>query len=325
MLQPPIVSSCDEQLAGKVGERLGRRALAGGGRLAGVGGFAQAHRQRQAAEEGDSQPLGLGLGAAMAERVRQLAAMRAFVAGHVLDHPGDRHLHLLEQIDRPRRVDQRQVLRRRDDDRAGRPRLLDQGQLHVAGARRQVDQDQLGIAPIGLDQLVQARPSAIGPRQASACPRRTNCPSDRSFTPCASIGISRSPSAVGCCVAQQRRLRRAHRCRHRPARPSCPIGPRRWRGWPPASTCRPRPCRCRSRSASGRGLAAVSATRASVTPGMASAASRRLALERVCRHRRGRSRRRPAVATPPASRRERMRAASGWASSAIEVGHGRAT
>ena len=57
MLQPPIVSSCDEQLAGEFGESVGGRAIAGGGRIAGIRGLAQACATGQAAEEGDAEAL----------------------------------------------------------------------------------------------------------------------------------------------------------------------------------------------------------------------------------------------------------------------------
>src|SRR5436190_19631210 len=72
----------DEQLAGKVCEGGGGRAVAGGGRITGVGGLAQAYRQGQAAKEGDAEAFGFSLRAAMAERIVRLAARRAIGAGH---------------------------------------------------------------------------------------------------------------------------------------------------------------------------------------------------------------------------------------------------
>ena len=129
------------------------RARPSGRRIARVGRFADRQRQRQPAEERHAHLRRRGFGAAAAERVRGLAAMRADVGRHVLDQAEHRHAHLVEQVDRAPRVDQRQVLRGRHDHRAGRPRVLDQRQLHVAGAGRQVDDQKLGVAPVGLDQL----------------------------------------------------------------------------------------------------------------------------------------------------------------------------
>ena len=135
--------------------------------------------------------------------------MRTDIAGHVLDDPEHRHLGLVEQVDRAGRVDQRQILRRRDDQRPGRDRLLDQRQLDVAGARRHVDQQIFGVAPVGIDQPASA-PVAIGPRQASACPAETSCPSDRKCSPCAATGISLSSFGRRLGVAaEQLGLRRA--------------------------------------------------------------------------------------------------------------------
>ena len=72
--------------------------------------------------------------------------------------PEHRHAGLAEQVDRAGRVDQRQVLRGRDDHRAVGQHFLDQRQLHVAGAGRQVDEDDFGVAPFALDQLGQRAP-----------------------------------------------------------------------------------------------------------------------------------------------------------------------
>src|SRR4051812_20023908 len=60
-------------------------AVAGGGRAAGIGILPDREGERDAAEEGDGHHLRRRFRAAGAERVRDLAAMRAFVAGHVLD------------------------------------------------------------------------------------------------------------------------------------------------------------------------------------------------------------------------------------------------
>ena len=92
--------------------------------------------------------------------------LRADVRAHVLDDAEDRHADLLEHLEALARVEQRDVLRRRDDHRAGDRHALRQRQLDVAGAGRHVDDQVVEVAPVGL--LAAAARSAcvtIGPRQ----------------------------------------------------------------------------------------------------------------------------------------------------------------
>jgi hypothetical protein len=114
----------------------------------------------------------------------------------------------------------------RDDDCSVGPRFLDQRQLHVAGAGRQVDDQDFRLAPIGLDQLRESAPDAIGPRQASAWPGDTSWPSDRKLIPCASTGLRRLSSAVGFSSVPRILVCEGRRRRRRSARPSCPPGKR---------------------------------------------------------------------------------------------------
>ena len=72
--------------------------------------------------------------AAVGEDVGASAAMRAEGIAHVLDHAEQRHGDLLEHGDAEGGVDQREVLRRRDDHRAGQRHVLRHRQLGVAGA-----------------------------------------------------------------------------------------------------------------------------------------------------------------------------------------------
>src|SRR3546814_8301259 len=71
--------------------------------------------------------------------------MRAGIARHILDHADDGHVGAAEQVDRAPRVDQRDILRGGDDYRAGGLVLLDHRQLHVAGPRRQIEHQYVGI------------------------------------------------------------------------------------------------------------------------------------------------------------------------------------
>ena len=187
--------------------------------------------------------------------------------------PEHRHVHLAEQVDRPRRVDQRQVLRRRDDHRAVRPRLLDQRQLHVAGAGRQVDDQHLGIAPVGLDQPGErARRHRPAPGERMA--RRDQLAERQELQP---LRLDRDqPVVLGRrlrVAAEQGRLRRAvdvgvdqpdllARSRQRDGE----VGGDAW-------TCRRRPCRCRRRSASGAAATRSSRCALRSTPSIAEAAS----------------------------------------------------
>ena len=77
---------------------------------------------------------------------------------HILDHAEQRHLDLVEHRDASTGVDQRQILRRRHDHRAGERHVLSHGQLGVAGARRHIDDQHVQFAPHDLAQeLVQRR------------------------------------------------------------------------------------------------------------------------------------------------------------------------
>ena len=123
---------------------------------------------------------GLGRHAAMAEDMRLVAAVRADIGRHVLDQPEDRRLERLEHVDRLARIQQRDVLRRRDDDRAGHAGALAQRQLHVAGARRQVDDQHVELAPVAPGSEAAAAPPSASARarpppvRASASARSTS-------------------------------------------------------------------------------------------------------------------------------------------------------
>ena len=78
--------------------------------------------------------------------------------------PEHRNVHLAEHGDRLHRVEQRHVLRRADDDRAGERQHLRERQRDVAGAGRHVDDQVIEVAPRGIaqelrDRAVQHRPA----------------------------------------------------------------------------------------------------------------------------------------------------------------------
>src|SRR2546426_279541 len=84
-----------------------------------IRGLADGDVERHLAEERHAEPLGLAARAAVAEDVRTRAALRALKIAHVLDHAEHRYIDAPEHGDAAARVDQREVLRRRDDDAAG--------------------------------------------------------------------------------------------------------------------------------------------------------------------------------------------------------------
>ena len=83
--------------------------------------------------------------------------LAAHVHRHVLHDAQDRHADLLEHLDALLGVEQRDVLRRGDDHRAGHRHALRQGQLDVAGAGRQVDDQVVQVLPVGLAQQLLQR------------------------------------------------------------------------------------------------------------------------------------------------------------------------
>src|ERR1700742_5191743 len=99
---------------------------------------ANRHVQRNLAEERYSEALGLMTRAAMPENIRLRSAVRTLEIAHVLDDAEHGHVDLLEHRQSPPRVDQRQILRRRDDDGALQRYILRQRQLRVAGTRRHI-------------------------------------------------------------------------------------------------------------------------------------------------------------------------------------------
>src|SRR6201989_353881 len=90
---------------GTVDRRMGPIGLAHHPGSTGVGRGPDRHMQRDFAEEGHAQPLGLVPRAAMAENVRAFAAMRALEIAHVLDDAEHGHVDLLEHRKPPPRVD----------------------------------------------------------------------------------------------------------------------------------------------------------------------------------------------------------------------------
>jgi len=86
-----------------------------------------------------------------------MAAVRAHVHGHVLDDAQNRHADLFEHLQPLSRVEQRDVLRRGDDHRAGQRHTLAERECDVTGARRHVDDQVVELAPVRLPQKLFQR------------------------------------------------------------------------------------------------------------------------------------------------------------------------
>ena len=128
-----------------------------------VGLLAQRHRQRHLAEQRDLDLVREQLAAALAEELEALAARRG-EAGHVLDHAGDLELDLVGHLGRAARDLLRGRLRRRDDHELRLRQQLGERHRDVAGARREVDQQVVELAPLDVleelrERLVQHRPA----------------------------------------------------------------------------------------------------------------------------------------------------------------------
>ena len=133
-----------------LGDRTVRVADDGG--LPRVGLLANANVEWKRAEVLDVVFLGHALAAALAEDVLGVAALGTHVQRHVLDDAEDRDADLLEHLQALARVEQRDVLRRGDDHGAGDRDLLREREVDVAGSGRQVDDQVVEVAPVGVAQ-----------------------------------------------------------------------------------------------------------------------------------------------------------------------------
>src|SRR5437588_653371 len=120
-------------------------------------------------------------------------AMRAQEIAHVLDDAEHRHLDLGEHVEALAGVEERDVLRRRDDDGAGERYLLRHRQLRVAGTGRHVGDHDVELAPLDLapPPLPEAT-ATIAPTPGTA-PRAVR-------TPAAAAGCGAARARVGACA-----------------------------------------------------------------------------------------------------------------------------
>lgn len=72
-----------------------------------------------------------------------MPTIRARKRTHILHHTQDRHINLLEHLNAARGIPQRKVLRRRDDDGTRELDALRDGELDIARAWWQVENQEI--------------------------------------------------------------------------------------------------------------------------------------------------------------------------------------
>src|SRR5208283_2449810 len=120
--------------------------------------------------ERDAELLGLPLRACVREDFGAATAMRAEEVAHVLNDAEERHLNLLEHGDAAPRVDQRQIVGRRDDHRAAERHVLGLGQLGMPGAPPHIPAPPAALTPVRVPPKTAAGtyPQSVRPRDPRA-------------------------------------------------------------------------------------------------------------------------------------------------------------
>ena len=108
------------------------------GRFSSVASDANLRIDFNLTEKRDIEYLGHMLAFAVAEHVDVALAVRAGEVAHVFDHAENFDVHLAEHLDGLAHVRERDHRRRGDDNRAADRHALDQAELHVACAGRQI-------------------------------------------------------------------------------------------------------------------------------------------------------------------------------------------
>src|SRR5579859_2059141 len=120
--------------------------------FAGVPADADARIDFDFAEDGNAVGDGGFCAFAVAENIDGLVAMRASEGAHVLDDAEDFDIDLAKHFDGFAHVGKSDGGRRGDDDRARDSDGLNEGELHVAGAGREVDDEVIELAPLDTPQ-----------------------------------------------------------------------------------------------------------------------------------------------------------------------------
>src|SRR5262245_37916876 len=113
--------------------------------------------ERDFAEEWQTKTLRFMARPAVAENVRARIAVRALEVAHVLDNTESGYIDLSEHGDTAPRIDQRQILRRRNKDRARQRHLLRKRERRVTGTGRHIDNEHIELAPLNIPQHLPDR------------------------------------------------------------------------------------------------------------------------------------------------------------------------
>ena len=122
------------------------------GGAAAIHSFAHGQAQGQLAQQRHAEAFGQRLAAVLAENGLVVAAAAANVHRHVFQHAENGDVDFAEHVHGFARVDQGDVLRGGNHDGAGNGDFLRQGELDIAGAGRQVDEQVVHIVPFALKQ-----------------------------------------------------------------------------------------------------------------------------------------------------------------------------
>ena len=127
--------------------------------------------------------------------------MGADVVAHILDDAENFHVDLLEHGDAASGDFEGHVLRGGDDHAAIERDRLDERKLRVAGARRQIDDQDIEFAPVDREGELLMAFMIIGPRQMTGESLSRSRAMLIIFRPKFSTGSSLSPDIVGRLVA----------------------------------------------------------------------------------------------------------------------------
>ena len=112
-----------------------------------VAAFADGEFDGDLGEEGDAEAFGFMLAAAFAEDVVDVAVVRADEVAHVFDEADDGDVHFGEHGSGFAGVDEGDLLRGGDDDGAVEGDGLDNGELDIAGAGGEVEDEVVEVVP----------------------------------------------------------------------------------------------------------------------------------------------------------------------------------
>ena len=159
---------------GQLSERVGGFSLVEDDRLAAVAPGPDGRIERDRPEEGEVLVVGERLAAAAPEDVVSTAAVGTPELGHVFGNSQHGRFVLAEHPEAFDRVVEGDLLGRGDDDRAGQREGLEDGELGIAGSRREIEDEVVELAQSTSSTSWVRILWTIGPRQitGSSSPTR---------------------------------------------------------------------------------------------------------------------------------------------------------